>query len=99
LQSYALGIALNTMKPYVLTSVFVCFFFVGFGQEKHYKNQINRTLMEKVIIKQIVTVPVKIMSSETPKYQRIAPNLAWSDTNNLKTSPPSYKQHQGRPNN
>ncbi len=87
------------MKTCVMTSVFVSLFFVGFGQEKHYKNQINRTLTEKVYIEQSVIEQVKKPSSETPKYQRVVPNLGWSDTNKLKTSPPSYKQHQGRPNN
>jgi hypothetical protein len=38
-------------------------------------------------------------NQQTPKYKQILPNLAWVDTNRLITSPPSYKQHQGRPNN
>ncbi len=87
------------MKTYVLTSVFICIFFVGFGQEKNYKNQINKTLTEKVYIEQKVIEQVKKPSLATPKYQRVVPNLGWVDTSKLKTSTPSYKQHQGRPNN
>ena len=56
------------MKTCVMTSVFLSLFFVGFGQEKHYKNQINRTLTEKVYIEQKFIEPVKMPSSETPKY-------------------------------
>ncbi len=86
------------MKTCVFTSVFISLFFVGFGQEKHYKNQINRTLKEKVFIEQIVEEQLKKPSTETPKYEAAEPNLRWVDTHKIKTSPPSYKQHQGRPN-
>ncbi len=99
MQVYAFSIAFKTMKTCVMTSVFVSLFFVGFGQEKHYKNQINRTLTEKVYIEQRVIEQVKKPSSETPKYQRVVPNLGWSDTNKLITIPPSYILLQGRPNN
>ena len=88
-----------TMKITILLVAFICVFISVIGQERHYKNQINSTLKEiRFVEKMIVKKPIQF-NQQTPKYKQILPNLAWVDTNRLITSPPSYKQHQGRPNN
>jgi hypothetical protein len=86
------------MKTTVLTAAFICIVFVGFGQGKNYKNQINPTLKENVFIEQAVIEKPSQPSQQTPKYKQNLPNLLWADSNKLKKSPPSYKQHEGRPN-
>ena len=84
------------MKIYAYASMFVYLVFVGMAQTKHYKNQINRTLKERVKIEKRVNVKEQTSPFQTPKYQLIKPNIDWVDT--FKTKPSSYKQHGGRPN-
>lgn len=86
----------NGMKIYAYASMFVCIVFVGMAQGKHYKNQINRTLSEKVNLEKQVNEKPQTANSQTPKYQQKSPNIDWVDT--FKTKTPSYKQHGGRPN-
>jgi hypothetical protein len=86
------------MKTYALASVFICTIFVGFSQDKNYKNQINPTLTEKVNLQRTVEEKQVTPSTQTPKYQQKSPNLDWADTVKKKNQPPSYKQHGGRPN-
>ena len=78
--------------------MFVCIVFVGYSQTKNYKNQINRTLTEKINIQRKVEEKVIIPSTQTPRYQQPSPNLEWVDTVKNKNQSPSYKQHGGRPN-
>jgi hypothetical protein len=85
------------MKAIACASLFICFTFVSFSQEKHYKNQINRTLTEKVTSKPVVEAEKK-PSLQTPKYQATEQNVRWVDTAKKPKNPPSYKQHGGRPN-
>ena len=84
------------MKAYALASMFVFMVFAGYSQGKNYKNQINRTLKDKVLIEKRVEIKEKKPSIQTPKYQEYRPNIEWVDT--FKTQSPSYKQHGGRPN-
>ncbi|MEY2894339.1 MAG: hypothetical protein RIS42_58 [Bacteroidota bacterium] len=72
--------------------------FVGSAQRKHYKNQINGTLKEKINIEIVVEVPVKSPSTHTPKYQPFLPNIIVVDTVKKTINNASYKQHGGRPN-
>ena len=84
------------MKTCVLTSIFIFIVFVGFSQQKNYKNQINRTLTEKVNLQRTVEEKEIKPSTQTPKYQQKSPSVEWVDTVKKKNS--SYKQHEGRPN-
>ena len=84
------------MKIYALASMFFCLFFMSYGQQKHYKNQINRSLKENILIEKQVELKEKKPRNQTPKYQEYKPNIEWADT--FKTQTPSYKQHGGRPN-
>ena len=86
------------MKTYVLTSIFIFIVFVGFSQQKNYKNQINRTLTEKVNLQRTVEEKENKPATQTPKYQPKSPNMEWADTVKKKNQLPSYKQHGGRPN-
>ncbi len=86
------------MKTFALASVFMCVFFVGFSQDKNYKNQINPTLTEKINLQRTVEEKEIQPSTQTPKYQPKTSNLEWVDTVKKKNQPPSYKQHGGRPN-
>jgi hypothetical protein len=86
------------MKTYALASMFVCIVFVGFSQDKNYKNQINRTLTEKINLQRSVEEKEKTPSTQTPKYQNKPSNVEWVDTVKKKIQPSSYKQHGGRPN-
>jgi hypothetical protein len=90
--------AKNIMKTYAMTAMFICTIFVGFSQDKNYKNQINPTLTEKVYLQRTVEEKKVTPSTQTPKYQQKSPNLDWADTVKKKNQPPSYKQHGGRPN-
>jgi hypothetical protein len=72
--------------------------FVVFAQGKHYKNQLNRTLKEKINIEIIGEAPLKSTSTQTPKYQPILPNIIVVDTFKKTKNNASYKQHGGRPN-
>jgi hypothetical protein len=87
---------LMNMKTFALAYVFISVVFVGYGQGKNYKNQINRTLKDKVLIEKRVEIKEKKPANQTPKYQEYKPNIEWVDT--FKTQTPSYKQHGGRPN-
>ena len=87
---------LMNMKTFVLAYVFISVVFFGYGQGKNYKNQINRTLKDKVLIEKRVEIKEKKPANQTPKYQEYKPNIEWVDT--FKTQTPSYKQHGGRPN-
>lgn len=87
---------MNNMKIFAFASMFIYIVFVAMAQEKHYKNQINRTLKESVKIKKRVEVKEQTSHLQTPKYQVNKPNIEWVDT--FKTKPSSYKQHGGRPN-
>jgi hypothetical protein len=84
------------MKIYALTALFICVIFAGFSQQKNYKNQINRTLTEKVNLQRTVEEKEIKPSTQTPKYQQKSPSVEWVDTAKKKNS--SYKQHGGRPN-
>jgi uncharacterized protein YlxW (UPF0749 family) len=84
------------MKIYALTALFICVIFAVFGQTKNYKNQINRTLTEKINLQRSVEEKEKTPSTQTPKYQNKPSNVEWVDTAKKKNS--SYKQHGGRPN-
>jgi hypothetical protein len=86
------------MKTFALASVFMCVFFVGFSQDKNYKNQINPTLTEKINLQRTVEEKEIQPSTQTPKYQPKTSNVEWVDTVKKKNQPPSYKQHGGRPN-
>lgn len=86
------------MQTFAQAFVFVCLTFVAISQEKNYKNQINRTLTEKVYMTKPVEEKVQQPSNQTPKYQQKNPNIDWVDTLKIKTKLPSYKQHEGRPN-
>ena len=86
------------MKTYALASMFICTVFVGFSQEKNYKNQINRTLTEKINLQRSVEEKESKPSAQTPKYQPKSSNVEWIDTVKKNNQPPSYKQHGGRPN-
>lgn len=86
------------MKTFVIASVLICTAFVGFGQSKNYKNQINRTLTEKINLQTPVEEKLITPSTQTPKYQPKSSNVEWVDTVKKKNQPPSYKQHGGRPN-
>jgi hypothetical protein len=86
------------MKTCAFASIFICIVFVGYSQTKNYKNQINRTLTEKINIQRKVEEKVTIPSTQTPRYQQPSPNLEWVDTVKKKNQSPSYKQHGGRPN-
>jgi hypothetical protein len=86
------------MKTYALTAMFICVIFVGYGQTKNYKNQINRTLTEKINLLRGVEEKEKTPSTQTPKYQQKPTNVEWVDTVKKKNQTPSYKQHGGRPN-
>jgi uncharacterized protein YlxW (UPF0749 family) len=86
------------MKTYVLTSILIFFVFAVFGQTKNYKNQINRTLTEKINLQRSVEEKEKTPSTQTPKYQNKPSNVEWVDTVKKKIQPSSYKQHGGRPN-
>ncbi|WP_395767738.1 hypothetical protein [Aquirufa sp.] len=86
------------MKTCALASAFICTIFIGFSQDKNYKNQINPTLTEKVYLQRTVEEKQVTPSTQTPKYQQKSPNLDWADTVKKKNQPPSYKQHGGRPN-
>jgi hypothetical protein len=86
------------MKTFAFASVLICTAFVGFGQGKNYKNQINRTLTEKINLQRSVEEKEKTTSTQTPKYQPKSSNVEWVDTVKKKNQPPSYKQHGGRPN-
>ena len=86
------------MKTFALASVFMCVFFVGFSQDKNYKNQINPTLTEKINLQRTVEEKEIQPSTQTPKYQPKTSNLEWVDTVKKKNQPPSYKQYGGRPN-
>jgi hypothetical protein len=78
--------------------MFVCLVFVGYGQNKNYKNQINRTLTEKINIQRKVEEKETTLSTQTQRYQQQSPNMEWADTVKKKNQSPSYKQHGGRPN-
>jgi hypothetical protein len=78
--------------------MFICTVFVGFSQEKNYKNQINKTLLEKVNLQRSVEEKESKPSAQTPKYQPKLSNVEWVDSVKKKNQPPSYKQHGGRPN-
>lgn len=84
------------MKIYAYAAVFISLVFDGMAQEKHYKNQINRTLKENRILEKRVEIKESKPINQTPKYQVNKPNIEWVDTFNIQT--PSYKQHGGRPN-
>ncbi len=86
------------MQTFAYASVFVCLSFVAIAQGKHYKNQINRTLTEKVFLTKPVEEKVQQHSNQTPKYQQNKPNVDWVDTLKTKNKWPSYKQHEGKPN-
>lgn len=86
------------MKTYAIVSVFVCVVYLGFGQDKNYKNQINRTLTEKVNLQQTVEEKESKPSTQAPKYKPKSPNMEWADTVKNKSKNNSYKQHGGRPN-
>jgi methyl coenzyme M reductase gamma subunit len=86
------------MKTFAISFVLVCAVFVGFGQAKNYKNQINRTLTEKINLQNPVEEREIKPSTQTPKYQQKPSNVEWVDTVKKKNQPPSYKQHGGRPN-
>ena len=81
-----------------MVSMFVCVVFLGFGQDKNYKNQINQTLTEKVNLQQTVEEKENKPSIKTPKYQQKSPNMEWADSVKNKSKNSSYKQHGGRPN-
>ena len=89
---------LIAMKTYALASMFISMVFVVYSQEKNYKNQINRTLTEKIILQRPVEEKEIKPSTQTPKYQPKSSNVEWVDTVKKKNQPPSYKQHGGRPN-
>ena len=84
------------MQTFAQTVLFVCLTFIGYAQGKHYKNEINRTLKENILIEKRVEIKETKPSIQTPKYQEYKPNIEWVDT--FKTQIPSYKQHGGRPN-
>lgn len=86
------------MKIFVFAYVLICSVFVGYGQGKNYKNQINRTLTEKINLQTPVEEKLITPSTQTPKYQPKSSNVEWVDTVKKKNQPPSYKQHGGRPN-
>lgn len=86
------------MKTWALASMFICTFFVGFSQSKNYKNQINRTLTEKINLQRTVEEKQIAPVTQTPKYQNKQSNVEWVDTVKKKKQPSSYKQHGGRPN-
>lgn len=86
------------MKAYVLTSVFVMLVYICYGQGKNYKNQINRTLIEKINLEKRVNEKPLTPSFQTPKYEQKLPNIDWVDTVKKKKNNASYKQHGGRPN-
>ncbi|MEY4953944.1 MAG: hypothetical protein RI981_29 [Bacteroidota bacterium] len=86
------------MQTFAYASVFVCLTFVAIAQGKNYKNQINRTLTEKVFLVKPVEEKEQQPSNQTPKYQQNKPNVTWADTFKIKTKMPSNKQHEGRPN-
>jgi hypothetical protein len=78
--------------------MFNCIVFVGNGQGKNYKNQINRTLPEKINLQRPVEEKEITPSTQTPRYQQKPSNIEWADTVKKKNQTPSYKQHGGRPN-
>ncbi len=86
------------MQTFAYASVFVCLTFVGIAQGKHYKNQINRALTEKVFVEKSVEEKQLQPSDQTPKYKKNRPNIDWVDTSKTKAKLPSYKQHEGKPN-
>jgi hypothetical protein len=86
------------MKTCALASMFVCIVFIGFSQGKNYKNQINRTLTEKINLQRTVEEKQITPVTQTPKYQQNPSNVEWVDTVKKKNQSPSYKQHGGRPN-
>jgi hypothetical protein len=86
------------MQTFAYASLFVCLTYVAIAQGKHYKNQINRTLTEKMFLTKPVEEKEQQPSNQTPKYQQIKPNVIGTDTFKIKTKMPSYKQHEGRPN-
>ncbi len=89
---------LVVMKTCALASMFICTVFVGFSQDKNYKNQINRTLTEKINLQRTVEEKQITPVTQTPKYQNRPSNVEWVDTVKKKNQPSSYKQHGGRPN-
>ena len=50
--------------------MFICTVFVGFSQGKNYKNQINRTLTEKINLQRTVEEKQITPVTQTPKYQQ-----------------------------
>lgn len=86
------------MQTFAYASLFVCLTFVAIAQGKHYKNQINRTLTEKVFLTKPVEEKAQQPSNQTTKYQQNKPNVDWVDTLKTKNKWPSYKQHEGKPN-
>jgi hypothetical protein len=72
--------------------------FMCYSQDKHYKNQINRLLINNVKIHLPVDEKIIIPSTQTPKYRQSEAVIQWLDTVEKKINPPSYKQHKGRPN-
>ncbi|MFL0298944.1 hypothetical protein [Aquirufa novilacunae] len=86
------------MQTFAQTVLFVCLTFMGYAQGKHYKNQINKTLTEKVNLEIKVEEKKTIPSSQTPKYQQVNPNIQFADTSKTKKNNASYKQHGGKPN-
>jgi hypothetical protein len=86
------------MQTFAHTLLFVCLAFIGYAQGKHYKNQINKTLTEKVNLEIKVEEKRIIPSSKTPKYQQTKTNIQFADTSKIKSNNASYKQHGGKPN-
>jgi hypothetical protein len=86
------------MQTFAQTVLFVCLTFIGYAQGKHYKNQINKTLTEKVNLEIKVEEKRTIPSAQTPKYQQTNPNIQFADTSKTKKNNTSYKQHGGKPN-
>jgi hypothetical protein len=86
------------MQTFAHTLLFVCLAFIGYAQGKHYKNQINKTLTEKVNLEIKVEEKRTIPSAQTPKYQQTNPTIQFADTSKSKKNNASYKQHGGKPN-
>lgn len=86
------------MQTFAYASIYVCLVFMCNAQGKHYKNQINRTLKEKVTVEIFVEEKINKPSMQTPKYQHREPNVIWVDTSKKKKNSHSYKQHGGRSN-
>jgi hypothetical protein len=86
------------MQRFAQALLFVCLVFMGYPQGKHYKNQINKALTEKVKLEIKVEVKKKNHAAKTPKYQQMNPNIQFADTSKTKKNNTSYKQHGGKLN-